>query len=127
MDKMDLKTNTPNMLGGLRDSGSMPKLAAAPPLRALKFSLILATVDRSDADLCRLFESLCQQTHQAFEVIIVDQNTDRRRATSLPFPMTIAGMIGTCSRPWRAYLPRIPNGTALPEAAPPGLGVEPRA
>ncbi len=49
----------------------------------LKFSLILATVDRSDADLSRLFDSLRRQTHRTFEVIIVDQNTDARVANIL--------------------------------------------
>jgi glycosyltransferase involved in cell wall biosynthesis len=43
----------------------------------VKFSLIVATLDRS-AELARLFESLAAQTHKDFEVIIVDQNDDDR-------------------------------------------------
>ncbi len=41
------------------------------------FSLIVCSVGRTD-ELGRLFDSLERQTEQAFEVILVDQNTDGR-------------------------------------------------
>ncbi len=43
----------------------------------MRFSLILATVDRT-SELKRFLCSLTQQTYQNFEVIIVDQNPDNR-------------------------------------------------
>lgn len=43
----------------------------------MKISLVLATVGRAD-DVGRLVQSLVAQTSQAFELIIVDQNTDDR-------------------------------------------------
>ena len=44
---------------------------------ALKFSLILATVGRT-SELRRFLEHLQKQSHQCFELIIVDQNADDR-------------------------------------------------
>ncbi len=41
----------------------------------MKFSLIVATLNRKD-ELEKLFLSLCRQTFRSFEVIIVDQNSD---------------------------------------------------
>jgi glycosyltransferase involved in cell wall biosynthesis len=46
----------------------------------MHFSLILATVGR-DAELYRLFDTLCVQTHQDFDTVIVDQNQDDRIET----------------------------------------------
>lgn len=43
----------------------------------MHFSLVLATVGR-DRELYRLFDTLCAQTHQDFDTIIVDQNDDDR-------------------------------------------------
>jgi glycosyltransferase involved in cell wall biosynthesis len=43
----------------------------------MHFSLILATVGRT-SELYRLFETLCAQTHQDFDTVIVDQNSDDR-------------------------------------------------
>src|SRR5690349_2818537 len=43
----------------------------------MHFSLILATVGRN-SELGRLFETLCAQTHQDFDTVIVDQNEDNR-------------------------------------------------
>lgn len=43
----------------------------------VKISLIVATLGRS-AELTRLFDSLTVQTHDDFEVIVVDQNADDR-------------------------------------------------
>ncbi|MDQ0458165.1 glycosyltransferase family 2 protein [Rhizobium paknamense] len=43
------------------------------------FSLIVCSVDRSDA-LARLFRSLASQTLRDFEVVLVDQNADDRLA-----------------------------------------------
>ena len=41
----------------------------------MKFSLVLATVDRTD-EVRRFFDSLDTQTHKNFELIVVDQNPD---------------------------------------------------
>jgi glycosyltransferase involved in cell wall biosynthesis len=43
----------------------------------MHFSLIVATVGRT-TELDRLFETLCRQTHQDFDTVIVDQNQDDR-------------------------------------------------
>jgi glycosyltransferase involved in cell wall biosynthesis len=43
----------------------------------MHFSLVLATIGR-ERELYRLFDSLCAQTHQDFDTIIVDQNDDDR-------------------------------------------------
>jgi GT2 family glycosyltransferase len=43
----------------------------------MHFSLILATVGRS-SEPERFFETLCAQTHQDFDTVIVDQNEDDR-------------------------------------------------
>jgi glycosyltransferase involved in cell wall biosynthesis len=43
----------------------------------MHFSLILATVGRS-SEIDRLFKTLCVQTHQDFDIVIVDQNEDDR-------------------------------------------------
>ena len=43
----------------------------------LKFSLIMATLGRSD-EIVRLFDSFVAQTYQNFEVIVIDQNDDDR-------------------------------------------------
>src|ERR1041385_5452588 len=43
----------------------------------MHFTLIVATVGR-DGELYRLFETLCAQTHQDFDTVIVDQNQDDR-------------------------------------------------
>jgi glycosyltransferase involved in cell wall biosynthesis len=43
----------------------------------MHFSLILATVGR-DREVARLFDTLCAQTHQDFDTVIVDQNQDDR-------------------------------------------------
>ncbi len=43
----------------------------------MKFSLIMATLGRT-AEIERLFHSLATQTHQDFELIVVDQNPDDR-------------------------------------------------
>src|SRR4051812_25985131 len=43
----------------------------------MHFTLILATVGR-DREVYRLFDTLCAQTHQDFDVVIVDQNQDDR-------------------------------------------------
>lgn len=44
---------------------------------SLKFSLIMATLGRSE-EIVRLFESFVAQTYQDFEVIVIDQNDDER-------------------------------------------------
>lgn len=49
---------------------------------APRFDLIVATVDRTDA-LAGLLDSLTAQTHRAFRVVVVDQNTDDRVADVL--------------------------------------------
>lgn len=46
-------------------------------MRTPDFSLVLATVGRTD-ELGRLFDSLAAQTFSGFEVIVVDQNDDDR-------------------------------------------------
>jgi GT2 family glycosyltransferase len=46
-------------------------------MNVLKFSLVLATVDRS-SELIRLFKSLTEQSYSGFEVIVIDQNEDDR-------------------------------------------------
>lgn len=46
-------------------------------MKAPDFSLILATVGRTD-ELKRLFDSFAAQTYNSFEVIVVDQNQDDR-------------------------------------------------
>src|SRR5436305_2067180 len=43
----------------------------------MHFSLIVATVGRT-SELYRLFDTLCAQTHQDFDTVIVDQNQDDR-------------------------------------------------
>ncbi len=43
----------------------------------MKFSLILATINRVD-ELYRFFDSLLEQSYKEFEVILVDQNKDSR-------------------------------------------------
>ncbi len=46
-------------------------------LLSLKFSLIMATLGRSD-EIVRLFDSFVAQSYQNFEVIVIDQNDDDR-------------------------------------------------
>ena len=48
----------------------------------LRFSLILATVGRTEP-LPRLLDSLAAQTHKNFEVVVVDQNAHDRVGTIL--------------------------------------------
>lgn len=45
----------------------------------MKFSLIIATCDRT-AEVLRLMTSLAAQSHQNFEAILIDQNSDERLA-----------------------------------------------
>lgn len=45
--------------------------------RALRFDLVVATVDRTD-DLAALLDSLEAQSHGGFRVVVVDQNEDDR-------------------------------------------------
>ncbi len=47
------------------------------PAKAVRFSLVLATVQRV-AELERMIASLAAQTYKSFELILVDQNTDDR-------------------------------------------------
>ncbi len=54
-------------------------MAAAEQLR---LDLVVATVDRTD-DLGRLLGSLAAQTHTAFRLVVVDQNSDDRVASLL--------------------------------------------
>ena len=42
----------------------------------MKFTLILATLGRSD-EVRRMLESLKRQSYQDFEVVLIDQNSDR--------------------------------------------------
>lgn len=51
-------------------------------MRTPDFSLVLATVGRTD-ELARLFDSLAAQTFVNFEVIVVDQNSDDRLVAPL--------------------------------------------
>lgn len=51
----------------------------------LKFSLVLATINRTE-ELIRFLRSLIAQSYQKFEVIVIDQNPDNRLITVLePF------------------------------------------
>ena len=43
----------------------------------MKFTLILATLGRSD-EVRRMLESLKRQSYQDFEVVLIDQNSDNR-------------------------------------------------
>jgi len=49
---------------------------------ALRFDLVVATVDRTD-DLATLLHALDVQTHRAFRLVVVDQNDDDRVASLL--------------------------------------------
>jgi GT2 family glycosyltransferase len=49
---------------------------------ALRFDLVVATVDRTD-ELATLLHALDVQTHRAFRLVVVDQNTDDRVASLL--------------------------------------------
>ncbi len=49
---------------------------------ALRFDLVVATVDRTD-DLAALLEALEAQTHRDFRLVVVDQNPDDRVARLL--------------------------------------------
>jgi GT2 family glycosyltransferase len=50
--------------------------------RALRFDLVVATVDRAD-DLAALLDALALQTHRDFRLVVVDQNADDRVARLL--------------------------------------------